>query len=355
MGRYLMRRAGLLFSLTLALTMALSISSAQAKIKWGVVLPTSQLTDAQGNKIDKGGADIVRFGLFWRSIERTNSEPRDFRWNGVDRFMTQLSRTNAKPLPVISGSPAFISNHQFKPPSTKGERNEWKEFLGGLVDRFGPNGDFWDMHPNLNETPMTIYQIWNEENSDKFYRPEPSPSSYGKLLQAASNAIESRFKGAKILLGGMFGDPRSKAAMTAWGFLKKLYRVKGIEKAFDGVAPHAYGQVNDVERTLKKIRKVMRRKGDGQTGVWVTEIGAGSAKSPSPITLGPKGQARFLKKSFGLLKDKKNKWNIKNADWYALYDPRPGPPECPWCESAGLLNSKLQPKPSFDKFKGFAR
>jgi hypothetical protein len=152
----------------------------------------------------------------------------------------------------------------------------------------------------------------------------------------------------------MLGDPRSPAAFNAWDFLRKLYGVTGIKQAFDGVAPHPYGpKIEDVGNQVKKLRRVMKRNGDAGTGLWVTEIGWGSADTPSPLTKGSNGQAKMLKQSFSLLKSHKG-WNVKSVLWYSHYDPRPAPPNCPWCDTAGLLDAKLKPKPSWSAFRSFA-
>ena len=149
----------------------------------------------------------------------------------------------------------------------------------------------WAEHPEVPETPIPAWQIWNEQNSESFYGPKPSPKGYAKLLAAASRAIDSRDAGADVVLGGMAELAGSSKAIRGSEYLADLYRVKGAKKSFDAVAPHPYGaSLAKVSSQIDLYRKAMKRGGDRGAGMYVTEIGAGSASGGNPLNRGKKGR-----------------------------------------------------------------
>ena len=105
---------------------------------------------------------------------------------------------------------------------------------------------------------------------------------------------------------------------------------------------------------IKRLRKVMRKNGDGRKPLWITEIGWGSGhKTRFGLTKGKKGQARILKRSFRALEAKREHFKIAQVLWFNFRDPGGHAQGCSFCSSAGLLKANLDPKPAWSAFRSF--
>ena len=93
---------------------------------------------------------------------------------------------------------------------------------------------------------------------------------------------------AKVVLAGLTGFAKPRG----WTFLDKLYRVRGIKRSFDVAALHPYAAtIGQFGTEIKRIRRVMKRRHDGHTALWLTEVGWGSDPS-HPAFPAQQGPAR---------------------------------------------------------------
>ena len=154
------------------------------------------------------------------------------------------------------------------------------------------------------------------------------------------------------MLAGMpgFGD------VDAWDFLNSLYTVAGIKGRFDAAALHPYAPNLDRQRqSLQRFRNAMTRHGDGDTPIWITELGWGSAPPDRfGINKGEAGQRTMLERSFELILSHRKAWNVQRLFWFHWRDPlRSQAGTCSFCASAGLLRHDRSEKPSYPTFLGF--
>ncbi len=173
-----------------------------------------------------GGVRTLRVPLFWPYIEPKPPEqppavpgapvglPEDrTRWGPTDEIVERAARHGIRVLPFVYGSPDWVAGGDFeRPPIDDAEaRAAWQDFLGDLVRRYGPGGEFWNelslLEPGVEPLPITDWQIWNEANSPVFWHPRPSPAEYREVVALASEAIRAADPSATIVLGGMFGAP----------------------------------------------------------------------------------------------------------------------------------------------------
>ena len=89
--------------------------------------------------------------------------------------------------------------------------------------------------------------------------------------------------------------------------------------------------------------------GDGETPLYVTEMGWGSDVS-SRAGSGGRGPARELDRSFAMLARQRPRWRIGGVWWFSWTD-RAG--SCQFCDSAGLLTSGREAKPSWYRFNAW--
>ena len=156
------------------------------------------------------------------------------------------------------------------------------------------------------------------------------------------------------MLAGLTGFAKPRG----WTFLDKLYRVKGIKRSFDAAALHPYAAtIGQFGTELKRIRGVMKRRHDGNTALWLTEVGWGSARHTRrfPLNKGLQGQKRMLRKSFRLVLHKRQVMAHPATVLVPLARSRAAATGayCSFCPSAGLLRHNHRPKPAYRAFRSF--
>jgi len=306
----------------------------------------STLSGKDFKKMKQGRVGALRFQLSWGNVEGTRD---NYNWSTYDSLLTSLAQRGIRPAPFIYGTPGWMNANPAAVPRTAAEKVELEEFLGDVAERYGRGGTFWQINPSLPAKPVLSWQFLNEINSSKFYAPKPKPSQYAGLLKLAHRAITSEDPKAKIILAGMFGTPQK--GMTAWRYLRGLYKVRKVEAAFDGIALHPYSpNLRGISYQLDKARKELRRAGDSKTPTYITEIGWGSGKGGNELLKGKRGQAKMVTSSVKLLK-KHRDWKVKQYFYYSFKDPAKsfGDP-CIWCPTAGLFTKTLRAKPSWRAF-----
>ena len=206
--------------------------------------------------------------------------------------------------------------------------------------------------------PIRVWQIWNEQNSPKYFAPKVDVKKYAKLLKAAGAAIHGQDRGAEVVLGGMWGpDSAKKVVEPVTTYLKKLYRVAGVERSFDSIALHPYSaNVSGAMAQMDAARKVVDNAGDRNAGMWVTEIGwASGGPADEPYNKGAKGQAKMLKSVLGKMKHRAGRYRLHGILWYSWRDKAGGDQICAWCGNAGLRELDGSAKPAWKAFSKLAK
>jgi hypothetical protein len=322
---------------------------------WGVN-PVAVPTDDQIRRIAAGGVGSIRVPLSWPAIQPSAGVEPD--WAGFDALVEAPARHHVRVLPVIWGSPSWVTRRPHDLPI--GDLAAWNLFLRKAVRRYGPKGSFWAEHSAASADPLPYepirhWQIWNEPNFFYFANPV-SPAAFAKLLVSSHAAISAVDPAARLILGGMFATPRERPprAYSAASFLAQLYRRKGVQSSFDGVALHPYASnTASLADAIDAVRGTMRAHGDARTGLWITEIGWGSA-AKGPFQKGYKGQARELTRAFSLFLANRRRWRLQEVDWWSLTDD-PSPTACNFCAHTGLFTAGFQPKPAWASFTAFAK
>jgi Glycosyl hydrolase catalytic core len=347
-----------------ALAAALLVPATQAgavgREFFGVV-PAGNTSASEFVTMGDASVGTYRFQLSWRDVQP--DEGGSYHWSSVDARVTNATLNGIELLPFVYGTPSWAGASPAHPPSSDEAKQAWSRFLVAAAERYGPGGEFWQsftaLHPGVSPRPIATWQILNEENSPTYYKPKPSPKDYAKLVKIADDAIQGVDPGADIVLGGMFGTPSPKKGIFAWSFLKRLYKVKRVERHFDAVALHPYSpNLGGIKAQIELARKKLKKAGDGKVPIFITELGWGSAGTKGfELIKSRAGQKKLLRKSFNLLLDRRGKWKIRRLMWFAWRDPGTASDSagavCSWCASAGLLEQDEDPKPSFDQYRRF--
>jgi polysaccharide biosynthesis protein PslG len=209
-------------------------------------------------------------------------------------------------LPVIENAPAW--DGQTYPggivalPRTPAP---YAAFVRALVRRYGSGGTFWSANPQIPKVPITMWQIWNEPNIPAFWPQQPYYSRYVTLLRAASAAVRSSDRKAKVVLAGL--------PNYSWIELARLYKFRGFRRLFDVVAVHPYTKTpQGVITIIGYARRAMDLAGDAAKPIVADEISWPSSLGRTIHNVGydfattESGQATNLGKVMPLL--------VKNRD-----------------------------------------
>ena len=335
-------------ALTAGLAAALALTivpSAQAGTFHGVV-SQGALTATDFDRMGYAEVGALRIRMGWAGIE---TQPGQFSWARLDQMIGCAADRGVRVLPVLVGpGPAGVAH----PPVDAAARSRYAAFARAVAARYGRGGSFWSGRASV--VPITAYQIANEQNGPAYWDGRPSPRAYGKLVKAAANQVKQVDPAAQIVLGGMYGTPRGVGAMTSWEYLKKLYGVRGIKRAFEAAAIHPYAStISGIKAQIKKARGVMRRAGDARAKLRITEIGFGSGTAGGGFEKGAAGQAAMLGQMYRALEAKRRKWRIAGVNWFSWQDnPTAG---CSFCATSGLFTADGAPKPAWSAFLAVSR
>ena len=333
-----------------AVSLAFSAEAGAAPNNFFGVSSVSDPTTAQLQRIAAGGARASRVELYWGAVEPT---PGARRWNAFDAVVADAARTGVTILPVLFGTPSWVSPNPASPPIyTAQGRSAWATFILDLTLRYGTNGSFWALHPELPRTPITTWQIWNEVNLPAFWGGKPNTRGYVDLLRLTREPLLRGDPAAKVVLAGLI--PFKTTAPGSVGgekYLQRLMKVKGIRKLFEAVAIHPYGKSPSIVlKALLQTRELLNALGARRIPLWVTEFGwstGGVAWSSSPFRATPATQATRVRQSYGLLLKNRKRLRLKRAFYFSLADFDQPNIEDDWSARMGLFDLNGQPKPAW--------
>jgi polysaccharide biosynthesis protein PslG len=292
-------------------------------------------------RMGRGKVGTLRVNLAWGAVQSGPGAGYD--WSHYDGVVGQAARNGIRVLATVYSSPVWAEPTPEYPPL--GARLPgFEAFARAAARRYGSGGSFWSQNPDLPKLPITDWQLWNEPNTDLFWKPTPSASAYLELLRGFTSAIRGVDPGARILLGGLF--PRPKGGIDMTDFLSQLYRGGG-KGLFDAAAVHPYAaNPSDALAFTRALRATMDRFDDAGAGIWITEVGWASAGAPSGLTVGPARQSDYLTRTFQLAAANRQRLGLDGVVWYSLND-TPGPL---WPGHCGLFNLDGSAKPSWSAF-----
>jgi hypothetical protein len=351
----------------------ITAGTAAAQPTYGVVPQDGALpTGSDLERMPKAGIERVRLMASWATTE---ASPGRYEWTTIDRMVRESTERGIEPYLFLYGTPQWAARQDghrcrggacavFAPRSHE-TRTAFARFAGAAADRYGPGGDFWAPSEYTpapcgcsEPRPLRTWQLWNEQNSPKYFAPSVNVRRYASLLRSSSDAIRAADPQAEIVLGGMWGPGSAHRSVTpVQRYLQRLYRVDGIERSFDAIALHPYasssrGSIEQVEAA----RKVVRRSGDAEVRLWISELGwAAKGPSKNPYVKGLTGQARLLARTLAKFERRARSFRLRGVFWYSWRDIAGGKSICEWCAHAGLRAKDGSAKPAWRAFARVAR
>ena len=257
------------------------------------------------------GVHHVRRGFYWPSIE-----PADDAWSfeGYDVMVGLLNDRGLRPCAMLTRAPGWAA-----PGGSPSEvaPAAFGDFAGAVAARYADRID--------------LYEIWNEQNTDRFWRGGPDPEHYGRLLRAAHAAVHAADPTAEVIFGGLSAfDPHLLDPRGIWNFLARVGEVHPDLCAFiDGVAIHPYTFLQqpgpelsldlgiyrypDLAGTIEDVRGMLEDLGCPDRPIHLTEIGWPS------LLIGPERQAAYLARGALLASAS----GAATYFWYTFYDEEP--------------------------------
>ena len=301
------------------------------------------------NAMEDAGVGIYRT-LFHFSLAKP-SQNGIYDWTELDKLVGRTAAHDIQLLPLLFGTPKWISKHAAVPPIyTQSARDSWSRLLSQLTNRYGPHGLYWRLHPFAHYHPITAWQIWNEPNSSSFWGSNPSPLEYAKLVTISAQAIHRVDPKATIVSAGIVADPVGLHVIPGPEYLQQLSAQPAARAVIDKYGYHPYAEnAPGVRDALIDARAVLAANDPGAP-IWVTEVGWGSDFLLGNILLKtPEGQAKALRGTFSMILRKRKRLGVQRALWYYWRDQ--ADPFCIWCRSAGLLEPDHTPKPAYSAFR----
>ncbi len=334
---------------------ALPASAAAAGLPSGFVgiSPQSAANQPDYELMAESGIRSVRLPLFWFGVEAYSPLLVPPNWSGFDASVELAAESGMRIFPFVWGTPGWVARQpQIEPTRSGLAQRAWDSFLREAVRRYGAGGTFWRENPDLPYLPIRQWEIWNEENIVSFSS-NSNPERFARLLRSSGRTIHSVDRGAKVILGGLFGRPLQIPPNVGLGdFLDRVYRAGRVKPYFDGVALHPYvADARAMTPELRTMRRVMRRNGDARTPIYLTELGWGSDSYQTRWERGLQGQARELNEAFSILAAHRRSWRIGGVWWFSWADDPAA--HCQFCDSSGLLTANREAKPSWYRFNAW--
>ncbi|MGH2625650.1 MAG: hypothetical protein ACRDHY_03240, partial [Anaerolineales bacterium] len=315
------------------------------------ISPQSVPSEVDFDLMARAGVRSVRLPLYWSQVEPASPFLREPDWSSFDRGVELAARHDMTVLPFVWGTPDWLSPEPGIEPVGGLELRAWNSFLRRAVNRYGPWGEFWHDHSAIPSYPIRNWEIWNEPNIVTFG--DPDPERFARLIRASGRTLKGIDRGAKLIIGGLFGRPLQVPPNIHSGdFLSRLYKARRVKRWFDGLALHPYvASANAMQAQIENLRRVMRRHNDAATPLYVTELGWGSDSFESRWERGLWGQAWQLDRSFSMLTSHRREWRIGGVWWFSWADA--DGVACQFCDSAGLLTTNREAKPSWYRFNAW--
>jgi Cellulase (glycosyl hydrolase family 5) len=265
--------------------------------------------DGEVQLMEESGVTALRAPFYWHHIQPTEGGKPDF--SETDPLVAAAARADIEVLPIVVRTPAWAARHPAEDNSPPKDPAQYADFLRLLIGRYGPDGSFWAENEDLPKRPLRAWQLWNEPDHLHYWSDQPYQRDYVELARAARDAIKEEDPGALVVMAG-FAD-------RSWESVASVYDA-GAKGVFDVVAIHPYTfEVRNVLKIVEFVRQALRKAGDGDRPLWLTEITWSSGKRPGheprPFETTEPDQAARLGEALPLLIRERKRLGVERIFW----------------------------------------
>ena len=266
--------------------------------------------DFEIEKLAGAGVGLLRTDFSWKRIE-----PKDDQWQleGYDMMVDLCLQAGIHINALLDYGVDWAR--------TDGTDNGidpavWADFNGHVAAHFADRID--------------VYEVWNEQNTQRFWKPYPNPEHYGRLLKAGYEAIHASDPTARVLFGGLSSmDIFMFGPHGLWNFLVHTAEEHpDLCEWFDGLAIHPYTFLQqtmpemdvtigdwtypDLPQAVDHARAILSEIGCPDKPIHFTEVGW------PDLLIGTERQAAYLARSLVLAASK----GVETYYWYTFWDGR---------------------------------
>lgn len=223
--------------------------------------PSEKELEKAAALMEEAGVGWVRMDFLWEDIEPSAGE---FDFNKYDLIVGILAKHNINILGLLHYSASWASScGKWNCPPAYNEL--FVKYASSVVRRYKDKVKYWE--------------IWNEPDSRIYWDPQDSLKSYCVLLKDVYLALKKADPDCKILNGGFAGGISS---------VNRLYE-NGAKDYFDILNMHIFespmndGAAKRISAYPKLAYKIMKRNGDENKKIWITEIGCPGVKRGSSV------------------------------------------------------------------------
>jgi hypothetical protein len=246
----------------------------------GQMLPllTAEQQERHVAAMAAGGLQFVRRDASWDHVEPKPPNPvtgaHAYEWDELDQQVALYAGHGLRWLPIIDYSTAWSGRtpgDYFSPPA---DPRQYAAYAAAVARRYGRGGDFWRKRPELPQLPVTKYEIWNEQNTEHFWRGQAdAPEYYAELYLAARAAIKAVDPDARVTVGGLALE--NTGVTDPDDFITRMYRHRPeLAGNVDAIGFHPYTpDVDGIYIKLRELRATLSRVGAGAVPLELTELG----------------------------------------------------------------------------------
>jgi hypothetical protein len=128
--------------------------------------------------------------------------------------------------------------------------------------------------------------------------------------------------------------------------------------SFNTIAVNAYAiDSRDLSRTIRGVRRLMRRYRDRRSKIWITELGWGTGGPKHRFNVGFAQQGARITSTFNWIAQNRARYNLRGVVYFQWRDQKPYPPGYKdlWGLHTGLLNVDGVAKPALGAFRSAAQ
>lgn len=275
------------------------------------------------------GAGWAREDFHWFWIE---PEPGRFQWDYYDHMVDLLTARGVNIIGVLGHPPGWATPEP-------GDDSSGVSFFAPDAERFTA---FAAAVVARYRYRILHWEIWNEPDNPHFWRPQPDPVAYARLLSAVYPVIKSIAPETNILLGGI--NPfdshylQTLADVGAWW----AFDIINLHPYVDPAIPEAHGEIG--QSAVAAVQRVTNRAGGKP--IWITEYGWSSRPSERDWAgrTNEEDQANYMVRGAVLLRAA----GAQRVLWYSIKDENQN--GYGLLRFAGGYDDYNQPRPAFSAF-----
>jgi hypothetical protein len=305
-------------------------------LDWG----TNSTTQTQtANVVQDSGATWTRLTISWADAEPQAGKYSSSYLSSLDNAVSLMQARGVHIEVFVYESPQWETGNS-NPDAPPAHNADFASFLSTMVTRY--------------KGKVAAWEIWNEENTQRFWSTGVNAAQYAGLLKAAYPAVKSVDPNALVIFGG--------TSLNDYNFLEAAYQAApDLGHYYDVMATHPYSFNAPPDLTLrdpngaidpasfdgyKLVHQTMLNHGDNKP-IWFTEFGY--ATWSGGVTLAQ--QAAYLTLAYHCIEQDSY---VQVANWYNLRNNYWANDANDFEDQLGLLYTNFSPKPAYAAFKAYA-